>query len=362
MRNVIAAAIVIALSACGGGTPAPKPAEPAPPALHLSPIDDLVPAAGLSWLVVARPREIAQRADLIPAIHELVGEDRFDAFAAHNGGVDLRELDELAVARYAGSTLYLARGRIDPARVEAAFAAHLVNVDGRAIDRKGGGNGGGAGDRIVRTWGGAADGREQLAIFGTFAVGLEQGKLAPLRAAELFAEQRLKRAAPARRTALLARASSLAGDAPLLGFAPGPFDAEWSRGLGGLLAATTAIAIAIRFPPPAAADAASPAKAPALLTLVLLGGWGTDAPAAADRLLSVWNTMGATALGRLCAVDRPLAAARARTEPDALVLEVTLDTLAATRGLHAAIDAQVDEMMRYGAPHATAPLTPVPKQ
>jgi hypothetical protein len=132
-----------------------------------------------------------------------------------------------------------------------------VTVEGRAIDRKGA-----ADAQLVRTWGSGAAGREQLAIFGTSAVGLEQGKLGPLRAAELFAEQRLKKASPALRSALLARASAVVGDGQLRAFAPGPFDAEWSKGLGGLLAATTAIGIAVRFPSPTPSPTPTPNPTP----------------------------------------------------------------------------------------------------
>jgi hypothetical protein len=343
-------ALVPFLPACGGAAPAPPPIA-APPALHVSPVADLVPAAHLSWLVLARPREVASRVDLIPAVHELVSEERLAAFAKRNA-VDVRAVDELAVARYAESTLYIARTRIDPLRVEAAFTAHLREVAGRAIDRHEGADG-----QIVRTWGEAGGETEQLAILGTAAVALEQGKLGTVRVVELFAEQRLKKAAPARRTPLLARAAALVGDAPLLAFAPGPFDD--GRGLGGLLAATTAVAIAVRFPAPPPSRG-GPAVTPAEVTIALLGAWKDDGPAAAERLLAVYGTLSGSSLGALCGLDHPLGAARARSEADAIVLDVTLDALAVTRGLHAAVDAQVDEIMRYGTPQAPAPLTPVP--
>ena len=345
---LVAGALALFLASACGAPPAPKPAPAATPALHVSPLGDIVPAAGLSVLLLARPRELAARADLIPAVKELASERSFDAFAERNGGVDLRKLEELAVARYGDTTLFVARTAFEPSRVEGAFTLHLATVLGRAIDRHGD-----AAGQISRTWGEGPEGREQLALLGKSALALEQGKLGPVRAVELFAEGRLKKAAPALRTPLLARAGELVGDAPLRVFAPGPFDE--TRGLGGLLAATTAVAIAVRFPPPRSPTTAVPAD----VTVALLGAWKDDGPAASERLLAVADTLGASSLGRLCGLDHPLRPATVRPTADALVLEVTVDALAVTRGLHAALDAQVDEIMRYGTPHAPAPLTPV---
>ncbi len=347
------AALAFALcAACGAPSPAavapaPTPASP----LRTGDVAELVPAAGLAWLVLARPGELAARADLIPTIHELVPESRFAAFAEKNA-LDVRAVEQLAVARYAETTLFVAKARVDAARVEAAFTAHLREVSGRAIDRPGD-----ATSRLVRTWGqGFADGpsgREQLALLGTGAFALEQGRLDRVRAVELFAEGRLKKAAPALKTALLARAAELVGDAPLRAFAPGPFDGE-ARSLGGLLVATTAVAVAVRFPP---ARAAAGTVTPAEVRLALLGAWGDDGPAAAARLLVVFETLAASPLGHLCGLDHPLRPPTADAAPDALLLDVAVDALAVTRGLHAAVDAQVDEIMRYGsrAPAATAP-------
>lgn len=352
LPSAVAALVALAAGCGGGGAQAPKPAA-ALPALHVAPVSDVIPAAHLAWLILARPRDLAGRSDLIPAVRELVSEERLDLFAKRNG-VDLRAIDELAVARYADSTLYVARARVEPLRVEAAFTLHLREVGGRAVDRRGDAEG-----QIVRTWGEAGGEGEQLAILGTLGVALEQGKLGNVRAVELFAEQRLKKAAPALRTPLLARAAELVGDAPLRAFAPGPF--EDGRGLGGLLAATTGVAVAVRFPAPRATPGrAATTTTPAEVTVALLGAWKADGPAAAERLLAVYGTLSGSSLGSLCGLDYPLRAPQVRNEPDAIVLDVTVDALAATRGLHAAVDGQVAEIMRYGSPHVSAPLTPVP--
>jgi hypothetical protein len=144
-------AAMAAVAACGGGAArgasrgAGGPSAPAA-SLALDPIVDRVPAAGLTWLVDARLRDLLGDPVLIPAVALLVPEARFEAFARRNGGVDLRQTSELAVAGYPDATLALARTVVDPARVESAFAARALAVEGRA---QGGG--------ITRVWGTVGD-------------------------------------------------------------------------------------------------------------------------------------------------------------------------------------------------------------
>jgi hypothetical protein len=350
----VAVAVVAALTAGCGAPPASRPAEQQAPAFALTPVADVIAAAGLEWIVVARPREIASRADLAPALRLVVPEARLAAFSAKNG-LDPRGIDELAIARYAETTLYVARARVDPGRVEASFTSHLATPRGRALDR-----GGGIAEQLVRVSGEAADGPEQLAIFGTDGVALELGKPGPLRAAELFAEKKLRRASPALRAVPLARAAEMledgtsgtkapawsTPDAPLRMLAPGPFRGEWSKGLAGLLAATTAVGISARLPTPIPTP--TPTPIPISIHLVLTGAWGGDAGAASDRLSSAFDTMAASGLGHLCGLDRPIIAAKSRAAPDAIALDVTVDGLEIARGLHMALEAEVDEIMRYG--------------
>ena len=339
------------LLGCGGrGAHAPLP--PASP-LHVSPIAGLAPSAGLLWLLDVRPSEIAAHAELFPAIHLLVPEERFSAFAAHNGGLDLRTMNELTIAGYGKTTMYLARAPLDPARVERAFTQHLVATEGRAIDRQSPR----VTETIVRAWGKTADDVEQLAIFGVEGAALERGKPGPLRAAELFAEGRLKKASPALRAAPLARVAQLLGESPIRAFAPGPFRGEWAQGLGGLMAASTALGIGVRIATPRP-DVKDGGRFD--VTLVLLGAWNEDAPAAADRLASVFDVIANDSLGKLTGLHQPLIAPKVHVAPegDAIILEVSLDATMLARGLHFAVDAQVAEVMSYGAP---ASLTPPSK-
>jgi len=334
-------ALAVALAAllgCGG---APSPAAPAPPPsppLHLAPVTDLAPAAGLAWLVDARPRELFAHPELVVAMRALFPDARFDAFAERHGGVDLRQLDELAVFAYPEATLFLAGGVVDPVKVEAAFARR-ARIDGRAVDRKADPLG-----VIVRSWGSVSDQREQVAVLGRRVAALEIGHFGPLRAAELFAQGRLKRASPALRAAPFADLASALGDAPVRAFAPGPFQAEWGRALGGLLAASTGIAAALRLEP-GGDERAEGGRA--RLTIALLGTWSRDPAAAGERLAAALHIIAESSLGKLCGLDHPATEPSVRTTQNTLVADVTVALLPLFRGLNAATAASADDILRY---------------
>jgi hypothetical protein len=302
----------------------------------VSPASDLVAAASLVWMIDARPREIFANADLIAPIHLIVSEDGFSAFAARTGGVDLRQLQEVAYATYPEASLIVARGLFDPPRVEAAFRKRAEAPDGRAIDGARAASGGEL-QPITRAWGTVHEHREQLAIFGREAIALERGKFGPLRVAEAFAQERLKKSKPALRDTPLARAAELVGDAPFRGFAPGPFEDEWGHALGGLVRASTAIGVGVRPGKDGALDA----------TLVLLGGWNDLAEKAAIHLEAAFRRMMDQPLARLCGGDKPRAGPTTHGAADAITLKVTLDAMSVARGLRAATAANVDEIMSY---------------
>jgi hypothetical protein len=324
-RDALALLGGLVATACAGARRA-DPATSRAPTFGLDPIVDLVPGAGLVWLVDARPRELFDPATLEPALAVLAPDERMAAFARRYGGVDLRSVTELAVAGFPGSTLGVARVPLDAAAFEAAFASR-ARVTGRTVDHG-----------IVRIWGTVAGEPEQLAVFGNEGAAVERGQPGLLQAAVYFAEGRLKRARPALRADPLSSAAARLGDAPLRIFAPGPFEGPWAAGFGGLLRATTALGAALR---PAAAKTAGAAT----LTLVLLGGWGADAPSAAERLGAAFHVLSEEPLGRLTGLDRPLESARTDGDESALRLDVVVDLAAVARGLRDATDATVAQIM-----------------
>jgi hypothetical protein len=310
-RSALAALAALAAAACAS----PPAADPAvgrvrPPPLRLDPLTDLVAAAGLVWLIDMKPRDMLAAPALAEPLRAAAPDDHFEAFAIRLGGIDLRQADELVLAAGAGTTFGIARLPVDPPLVEAAFARRAVSVEGRAQEQG-----------VIRLWGTVGQARQQIAIFGDRAAGMEVGAFGPLRTASYFAQGRLRRAAPALAADPLALAATRLGPAPVRAFAPGPFEGSWAGGLGGLLGATTALAAAVR---PAALT--RPEGAPALaLQLLLMGAWGGDAPAAAERLESAFRLLGEDPLGRLTGLDRPVDGPRARGDAEALVLDVALD-------------------------------------
>jgi hypothetical protein len=299
-----------------------------PPELHVSPLVDIIPAAGLEWLVDARPADLWANRVTHHVATTLVPTARFDAFAAGHGGVDLRQAREFVAAGFEASSLALVSTPIVPERLEAAFASRALTVEGRSVDHG-----------VTRVWGKRGDeaAGEQLAIFGEQAVGWERGRSGILRVAALFAEGRLRRALAALKAEPLASAATEIGDGPIRVFAPGPFEGEFAGGLGGLLRATTAVAATIR----------PRAQAELLCHIALMGAWGQDAPAAADRLSAVFETLALDPIGRLMGIDRPLSGPHSWSQGGTIRLEVSLDANAVARGLHAATGATVEEMMAY---------------
>lgn len=328
-RAALAAVLLALGTSCGSR---PPPAPPAPPAtpLHVAPACALAPAAGIAWIVDAKPRAIAEIPDLIPAIALVLPEERLRAFTAAHGGVDLRQVQELCVARYGSALLYVARVPLDPAQVMDAFEERATSTVTRAFLA--------TNPRVVRMSAEVAAEPQQLVVFGREAVAVEQGKPGPLRAAEAFAFGKLKKAAPALKGAALARASAILGDAaPVRVFAPGPFEDEAANGLGGLLRAATAVGVSAKW-------AGSGSKI--AVRLVVTGAWGDDAPAAAERLGAAVHVLSESAAGHLFGLHRPIEAPAVHLEPDALVLDAVLDGAALARGVHDAVDAEVADIMR----------------
>jgi hypothetical protein len=273
-------------------------------------------------------REVAAAAELTAPLAVLFPEARLTAFADAHGGVDLRQVKELVVADYGDATLYAARGLFDPARIEAAFAKR-AEVEGRAQDL--------ARPPIVRAFGSVGDARVQVATFGRHAVALEAGRFGPLRAFEAFAQGKLKRARPAvLQEPLLGLAEGTRlPPGELLALAPGPFQGEWKGALGGLLGACTAAGLCVAV-----------AGKSLRLRLVLLGAFGTDAPAAGERLSAATNVLCQNALGRLLGLDAPTEPPAVTVAADSLTWGAAFQTEKLGTGVHAALDAHIGEIMR----------------
>src|SRR5690606_8986296 len=91
-REGARALAALLLTACAS-SPAPAPAPPRRPVppLHRGPLADYVPAAGLRWMVLGKPRAVAQHPSFRDSLGLLFPQARLLAFA-QGAGVDLREI------------------------------------------------------------------------------------------------------------------------------------------------------------------------------------------------------------------------------------------------------------------------------
>jgi hypothetical protein len=329
-RDAIALITAIAASACSGPRPLPAAAPPEREPFTVDPLVDLVPAAGLRWLLELRPRRLFADAPFASAVSLVAPEELFATFALRHGGIDPRAAAQLVVAGVDEAWLALALLPVDPAGIEGAFARRAAAVEGRAVERG-----------ITRFWGTVGEAREQVAVFGHSAVGLEEGRFGPLGVATYFATGRLHRSRPALRSDPLEAMARRLGDAPIRGLVPGPFEGAWAGGLGGLLRASTAAGLALR----PATTRPGDSRSALALRLVLMGAWRNDGPAAADRLAAAYRVLTEDALGRLAGMTHPVVPPKASWDPAALELEVTLDAADLARGLHAVTSGSLEEIM-----------------
>lgn len=329
--RVARAVALVGLGLCWGGLlgcgATPKTPKAPPETLHLAHACDLAPAARLDWVVDADPKRIASIEDLMPAIGLLLPEERLAAFAEGHGGLDLRRIDELCVARYDdGTVLSIARAPFDPNRVERAFAdrsSRLV-ARSRVVEDP----------PVIAVEADAQGTRERLGLFAREVAALEHGPGDPLRASFAFARGRLKRAAPALRTPTVARAEKELGDAPLRFFARGPFAHESST--GALWRSSDVVAVSASF-------AGAPAKL--AVRAVLVGPWEGREAEAREAALATVRAVQESAVGKIVGFDRLLSGPDVRVTADAIVLDVTVDAMQLARGLRDATSAGIGDVL-----------------
>ncbi|WP_437781476.1 hypothetical protein [Sorangium sp. So ce1097] len=322
----------LALPACGGA-PSP-PARPAPPLPPLATADlaRLLPQAGLRWLILARPREIAAVPWLIPSIAIVAPEENL-ARHARATGIDLRQVREAAIASYARpageARFYVARHSGDPRTIERLFRRRLTGKERRALDRP----------DVVRVTGDIGRAPHALVLLGPDVVGVQDGgspQRGPARVASLYALGRLKRSPTALSEGPLAALAARFGPAPVRAFAPGPFDGELARGARGLLAAATAVGAAAR---PSAREGIA-------LAIAVAGDFSASGEAASEELLRAWNELAHGSFGHLLGLDAPIEPPLATHAPDAVAVAVELSPRALARGLAAATGERLEEMLR----------------
>lgn len=351
LESALGTAALCALAACGCSAGpaviAPRIAPAAPPPLTVGPLTGLLPLAGLRWLVLVRPREIASIPWLIPALGRVVSEASLNRFAAATG-IDLRQTPEAALASYADSpaddaaegdgphparlgdvTFWLARHAGEPLRIERAFRARLTASERRVVERS----------DLVRMSGTAGTTQRALVVLGRDVVGFQEGGdlgRGPARVAALYAQGKLHRSPTALARDPLRALGQRFGSAPARAFALGPFEGELARGARGLLAGATALGAAAR---PSVREKIA-------LAIAVSGDFTTTGPQASDELLRAWNELADGSFGHLLGLDRPVERPLATHSENAVAVAVELDPDKLASGLAAATGERVEEMMR----------------
>jgi hypothetical protein len=294
----------------------------------------LVPLAGLHWLVVARPQEIAAISWLAPSIAMLLDKERLDASAIQTG-FDLRKLPEAVWAGYGteaeaeDASFQLVRHSNDPLVIERLFRDRLTTDIVRSVDDH----------RVVRVSGRIGKTVHVFVAAGRDVVCLQQdGSSArgPCRVASLLALGKLKRTRSVFDDEAMRVLAKRFESAPVRVFAPGPFEGDLARGARGLLAAATAAGAAFR---PSSHESV-------LLEIALTGDFNTSGFEASRKLAASWEDLAARPLGHLLGLDAPLAPAIPSYTADTVAFVVDLDPRKLAKGLADATSNQIREIMR----------------
>jgi hypothetical protein len=297
--------------ACSGSAATREAAAPASePALHRGALTDFVPAAGLRWLVVGSPRQLAREPGLAPLRQRWLTEDRRRAFAFETG-VDLFATERALVAGFDLGTLYMADASGLRARPEVAFARRLAGSERLRQPHP----------SVWHVMGLVGSEPEALVRVDDVLVAVAVRDVTLARAVELRALGRLERTAPAfHGVSLSTLPAELLRPAALALYLPGPIEGPWLGGSAGLFGAAHALAATLAFDGPRLS-----------LHLALAGAWHAAEDAA--ELGSVWQAFAASALGRKLALDRPLGAVEVRGSERLLELDHALDAASFSAGL-----------------------------
>jgi hypothetical protein len=303
--------------------------------LRNGPLTDFVPSAGLRWMAVGRPADLANMPILRPFLADLLPSERLDAFALSTG-IDLRETPNALAAGFDYGSLYVAETPFDNRVIEKRFTDRLVA--GASVESKH--------PRVRRISGTVGLSPEALLRVDRRFVAFAVGDPSQTKIVELYLTGRLSRSPSALRGSALREVPADFATAPFRFYAPGPFTGEWATGAHGLLGAASAFAAA-----------AAPEGDSLKVRAVLVGNYQGEDLA---RLSSAWADLAESSMGRLTGLDRPISPPATDLGPGRLTLEVKIALAPFFAGLRAAVAADVWEMLGGRAP--TRPLAPTPSQ
>lgn len=319
--RLLFAICLLLVTGCGAGAQTPHAPPPAPKPLHRGPLTDFVAAAGLRWMVVGRPAELAADPGLEKALSPLIPPVRLAAYA-RGTGVDLTHTPSALVAGFDYATLYMAETPGENLAVQQDFVARLVSGPVETTPH--------ADLHFIQ--GVVGQTPETMVRIAGQLVAVSVGDPTPARVVEAYARGLLKRSPTALGGAALSTLPPDLGKAPLAFYAPGPFGHEWVGGAHGLLDAALAVAITAKPLPGGRLEA----------DVVMSGDWGPDST---RRLMATWKDLAGSSTGKLLGFDAPASAPVVSTTRKLLELRVELELVPLVEGLHAAVEADVQDML-----------------
>ena len=308
----------------------------------LGPLWDYAPAAGLRWLVIARPQAIAESKAYTKHLDEVVETGRLDAFQKASG-LDLRRTSSVLIAGYDYGTLYLVSSDGFTSDPVERFEQRLVSGPRRQFPTLGV-------QRVVGVVGNTpklafAEFNPQVIENHLVAYAVEDTSLA--RVVELFARRKLSKSHPVFQSAALESSGPPTGRADVSIYFPGPFEGEWALAGHGLVASAAAIRGRVELSE--SGDAVT-------VALSAVGSW--DRAAAEQALELTLTDMQDSPLGTLLSFDKPVSPPRFEATEDRASLTIDLVLSDVVSGLKALVKDRVEEFLPSPNEHPPPNTTP----
>ncbi len=275
-------------------------------------------------MLLGKPRELSDHHDLVQKLEPLLPKKRFDLYAQQTG-IDLRQLNRALIAGFDLGTLYLAETESDLTAATQAFAERLVSGVELVEPHP----------RLKRISGVVGRTPQSLLSFEGKLVAVAVGDPTTVRIVEAFARGKLRRTKSIFEGAALRSFREFGTQAPLTFLAPGPFEGKWMYGAAGLLAAAQGVGI----------SAAPTDRGSVTIRVAIDGPWEEENIHAVARMREAWDGLAQSSTGRLFGLHEPASPPTIATEHQRVALTVELELSPIIDGLHAAVSADVWEML-----------------
>ncbi len=294
-----------------------------------------MPAAGLRWLVVGSPRDLAEHPVFAALRERWLTPPRFHAFAAATG-IDLLRTEHALVAGFDLGTLYMADASGWVAPPDAVFTERLAGSE--TVHRPH--------PEVWRITGLVGSTPETLVRIDDELVAVAVGDPTPARVVELRARGRLQSVAPALEGAALSGLQpELSKPSAFAFYALGPFEGQWLTSGAALLAGAEALSLMAELSGERLG-----------VSLAVRGVW--DAALDREPLLRSWQALASSPLGRVLTLDRPVEPVRVEVSESQLTLRIWLSAQPFLHGVESLLSADLDGLLGVSSPASSGQLPP----